>query len=188
MNTETVSTELSSDEWRDVPDSNGKYRISNRGVVVDNRSNKPVKVNKHSHVGLCYGNGKRWWRPDILARIVFGDDAVIPPRPPIVIKMRSAIKPHVADLPKHFDFEEDREERARMGKDWLAIRRYVLDRDGHCCQMCKTDEYLEVHHIRPRSTGGGDNEENLIVLCRKCHDIAELNDLKSAQIIRNWIV
>ena len=50
---------------------------------------------------------------------------------------------------------------------------YVLYRDGYICQHCKgksKDSKLEVHHIIFRSNGGSDEQENLICLCKTCHD------------------
>lgn len=50
---------------------------------------------------------------------------------------------------------------------------YVLDRDNHTCQYCKgksKDSKLEVHHIVFRRNGGSDEPENLICLCKTCHD------------------
>jgi len=38
------------------------------------------------------------------------------------------------------------------------------------CEICKSEsEYLESHHIVPKSRGGSNNESNLINLCIKCH-------------------
>jgi 5-methylcytosine-specific restriction endonuclease McrA len=31
---------------------------------------------------------------------------------------------------------------------------------------------FDLHHIVPRSQGGGDEVENIILLCRKCHNAA----------------
>ncbi len=45
----------------------------------------------------------------------------------------------------------------------------VLARDGWRCQFCGSQEYLHAHHIRFRSQGGSDIEENLITLCFACH-------------------
>ena len=50
---------------------------------------------------------------------------------------------------------------------------YVLSRDNYTCQHCKgksKDSKLEVHHIVYRSNNGSDDESNLIVLCKSCHD------------------
>lgn len=52
------------------------------------------------------------------------------------------------------------------------VREYVFFRDKHICQHCKgktKDKILNVHHIESRKTGG-DGPDNLITLCRTCHD------------------
>lgn len=52
------------------------------------------------------------------------------------------------------------------------VREYVLFRDGHICQCCKgksKDKRLNVHHIESRKTGGN-APNNLITLCKTCHD------------------
>ena len=51
---------------------------------------------------------------------------------------------------------------------------FVLDRDSYKCQHCKgksKDKRLEVHHIIFRSNNGSDEPENLITLCKTCHDM-----------------
>jgi hypothetical protein len=52
-----------------------------------------------------------------------------------------------------------------------ATRRKVLARDRHCCRApgCEHTRFLEVHHIRARADGGGNDLENLITLCSACH-------------------
>ena len=43
-------------------------------------------------------------------------------------------------------------------------------RDNYTCQCCsKKNCRLEVHHIKFKSNGGTDDEENLITLCADCH-------------------
>ena len=52
------------------------------------------------------------------------------------------------------------------------VREYVLFRDGHTCQCCKgrsKDKILNVHHIESRETGGN-APNNLITLCKTCHN------------------
>jgi len=56
---------------------------------------------------------------------------------------------------------------------WSAIRRRVLARDAHRCQLgipgiC-TATATEVDHIRPRAVGGGDELDNLRSVCHLCH-------------------
>lgn len=52
-------------------------------------------------------------------------------------------------------------------------RAYVLNRDNYTCKHCngKTKcSKLEVHHIVFRRNGGSDEQDNLITLCKSCHD------------------
>lgn len=69
---------------------------------------------------------------------------------------------------------------------------YVLDRDNYTCQCCRgksKDSKLEVHHIIFRRNGGSDEESNLIVVCKTCHDklhegeiVLKLNGKKKGQL------
>ncbi len=52
-----------------------------------------------------------------------------------------------------------------------ALRREVLERDGHRCRVsgCGSTRFLAVHHLRPRQAGGPNRAENLVALCGSCH-------------------
>lgn len=56
------------------------------------------------------------------------------------------------------------------------LRMQVLKRDSRRCKICgrspndHTDVFLEVHHIRPWGARGVTTVENLITLCKTCHD------------------
>ena len=52
-----------------------------------------------------------------------------------------------------------------------AIRRLVLRRDGGRCAVpgCRHATYVDVHHLDPRSDGGGHEPENLVTLCSAHH-------------------
>lgn len=55
--------------------------------------------------------------------------------------------------------------------DFWNVREYVLFRDGHQChgkKGCK-NKILNVHHIESRKVGG-DSPNNLITLCKECHN------------------
>ena len=53
---------------------------------------------------------------------------------------------------------------------YSSRREAILHRDNYTCQCCgKRNCRLEVHHIKFRSDGGTDDEENLITLCKECH-------------------
>lgn len=56
---------------------------------------------------------------------------------------------------------------------YANTKAYVLARDDYTCQQCKNkgkNIRLEVHHIIFRSQSGSDEQENLITLCKTCHD------------------
>ena len=51
-------------------------------------------------------------------------------------------------------------------------REYVLFRDGHKCRCCKgksKDKILQTHHLESRKTGGN-APDNLVTLCKTCHE------------------
>jgi len=50
-------------------------------------------------------------------------------------------------------------------------RSEVLRRDRYRCRApgCNHGRFLEVHHVNPRSRGGGHELENLVTLCSGCH-------------------
>ena len=50
-------------------------------------------------------------------------------------------------------------------------RKAVLHRDNYTCQCCgKKNCQLQTHHIVFRSRGGSDDENNMITLCKECHE------------------
>ena len=58
-------------------------------------------------------------------------------------------------------------------KNFYNTKSYILSRDEHTCQSCKSKKKnlkLHVHHIEFRSNGGTDAPTNLITLCKNCHD------------------
>jgi hypothetical protein len=54
-----------------------------------------------------------------------------------------------------------------------STRRAVLTRDGYRCQApgCQHVHGLDVHHILSRRLGGSNKLDNLITLCRGCHQL-----------------
>ncbi len=58
-------------------------------------------------------------------------------------------------------------------KGFYNVKAYVLDRDGYRCQSrqkVEHDKVLQVHHKVFRSQGGTDTPDNLVTLCRRCHE------------------
>lgn len=55
------------------------------------------------------------------------------------------------------------------GEEWTAIREQALDRGGYVCQLCGSDDRVEVHHIRKFKPNAEHNLMRLIPLCASCH-------------------
>ncbi len=51
-----------------------------------------------------------------------------------------------------------------------TVSRAVYQRDNWHCRHCNNSNGLDPHHVKFASAGGTDTLDNLIALCRKCHD------------------
>ena len=63
---------------------------------------------------------------------------------------------------------DKRQEKREAEREWLAMRRLVLDRDLHRCRACNSRDGVDVHHRKFRSAGGKNTPANLLALCRVC--------------------
>ena len=84
----------------------------------------------------------------------------------------------------------NRRARLREGGGGSArLRRALNVRGSGTCATCGLDyssSFLKVDHVRPLSLGGGDNPENLQVLCDPCHRTKSERDVRQrAAIARN---
>lgn len=74
---------------------------------------------------------------------------------------------------KRKELTTDHEEYVRFlrSPEWADIRAEVLERDGHRCQMCGSEQNLEVHHTSYDYLGRDENGGigHLVTLCDKCH-------------------
>lgn len=59
------------------------------------------------------------------------------------------------------------------GDNWKELRQEVLVRDKNTCRKCGKNPSKQIHHIIPLRDGGENKKENLITLCKKCHNIAD---------------
>jgi hypothetical protein len=139
------------------------------------RENRRTKRSRLRYRAPRFNNrkkGKGWLAPSIINKIQAHLKAVervcqLLPVSNIVVETAS------------FDIQKIRNPEI-SGKDYQQgeqltfgnVREYVLFRDGHVCQCCKGksgDPVLEVHHIESRKTGGN-APNNLITLCKTCHE------------------
>lgn len=69
-------------------------------------------------------------------------------------------------------FKYPREERLRLNANgYRMLCEAVDERDGGRCILCGSPFGLHHHHVRFRSAWGSDREDNMVLLCYKCHDI-----------------
>ncbi len=152
------------------------------------RENRRTKRSRLRYRAPRFNNrkkGKGWLAPSIINKIQAHLKAVdrvcqLLPVSNIIVETAS------------FDIQKIRNPEI-SGKDYqqgeqLAfcnVREYVLFRDGHVCQCCKGksgDPVLEVHHIESRKTGGN-APNNLITLCKTCHEQYHKDELKLPKTI-----
>lgn len=53
--------------------------------------------------------------------------------------------------------------------EWLAKRDQALERDGHRCRACNSEQNLNVHH-RTYARRGNEDLNDLTTLCQPCHE------------------
>ena len=70
-------------------------------------------------------------------------------------------------------------------KHWYA-KYYYLDSESPSCFVCNVEENLERAHLIPKSLGGTNDVDNLVLLCRKCHANAP-NIAISKEFMLDWI-
>lgn len=59
--------------------------------------------------------------------------------------------------------------------EYRALVAYIKRREGHRCLVCRRHRALDPAHIVKRSQGGADSPDNLVALCRECHDACDLH-------------
>jgi hypothetical protein len=92
-------------------------------------------------------------------------------------------------MSKHWQAKvyKQHEESGMTLDEWIELKNETLERDKYRCLRCdkkfKRSE-LSAHHMKPRSEGGANSPSNLVTLCHKCHDIVEMDDLRSLAAIQ----
>jgi hypothetical protein len=84
---------------------------------------------------------------------------------------------------KDFPFVMNRFKKLQSGEiEWSgAIREYILERETlNQCIYCGSAENLSYDHLIPRSRGGPDIPDNVVMACRSC------NSSKGAQGVYEW--
>jgi len=56
-------------------------------------------------------------------------------------------------------------------ESWFVIRNKVMAERGAKCSNCGNHRDLHIHHVHPVKDGGTPEIDNLVPLCKDCHDI-----------------
>ena len=89
-------------------------------------------------------------------------------------------------LQKSFRLVDKTEKRRVRDRHWLAVCKFVDQRDKFTCRCCGrrvrkcvdvTPERLERHHIVPKSRGGFSHTSNVAATCLWCHKLIHLRQL-----------
>lgn len=69
----------------------------------------------------------------------------------------------------------------------MYVRQQVLHEAGYKCAnpACRHPQTLDVHHLIYVSEGGADMQENLLPLCKNCHDLHHKGDIPT-ESLRAW--
>jgi 5-methylcytosine-specific restriction endonuclease McrA len=85
------------------------------------------------------------------------------------------------------------ENRGRGAKRLGRVTRERLTSNG--CYLCSSKLELTLHHIIPREMGGATEKENLLSVCRPCHDAIHRGEIDAKELLMevsikraNWLV
>ena len=138
-------------------DTRRSYRRSRRNR--NTRYRKPMFLNRVKEHGIPPSIKSK---KDAIVRTILK----LPLPKPSLIRLEDA----------YFDFQA-MENPALNGKQYQEgtllyeknFKTAAKTRDSHQCRVCKTNQDLQVHHLRPRADGGTDKLSNLMTLCVESH-------------------
>lgn len=70
---------------------------------------------------------------------------------------------------------------------WNRVKKAAADRDGNVCILCGRPA-TDVHHVTFRSQGGEDDINNVVCLCRACHEAAHgVNARRYRELFKTYL-
>ena len=155
--------------------------LSDRRMYRRSRRNRKTRYRKARFLNRVRTKNKGWLAPSVEHKIQSHIN--------IIDRLHKILPIHkvVVEL-ANFDIQKINNPDI-SGKDYQLgvaygfenVKSYILFRDNYTCQHCKgksKDSKLHVHHIVYRSQGGGNTVDNLITLCKTCHDKLHLGKIK----------
>ena len=106
---------------------------------------------------------------------ICGCGAIIPQGQPRCKECQAQVDQDRADYFKEYDKDRPDYHKVYKTKQWLVVRKRVLNRDNYLCRVCldkgSLSEGVTVHHIIPLEDDRSKTYEidNLISLCNQCH-------------------
>lgn len=164
-------------------------KLSTRKQYRKARRNRKTRHRKSRFQNRIRSKNKGWLAPSIESKInshfsVVRDVYKVLPISKIIVETASF---DIQKIKNPNITGEEYQQGDQLGFE--NIREYVLWRDGHMCQCCKgksKDKILEVHHIESRKTGGN-SPNNLITLCRTCHEGCHKGTVKLPSKIKRGV-
>ena len=147
-------------------------KLSTRRESRRNRRNRKTRYRKPRFLNRVKSKKKGWLAPSIKHKIethktIIAKICKFLPISKIIVEVASFDIQKI----KNPNIQGAEYQQGEQLGSW-NVREYVLFRDNHTCQCCKgksKDKILNTHHIESRKTGG-DAPNNLITLCKTCHD------------------
>lgn len=68
-------------------------------------------------------------------------------------------------------------------KKWQQVKDYVFERDGYRCRMCGSAMNLQGHHVSYERLGEDRERDDVITLCRDCHEMIHSRDIFSEGVV-----
>ena len=62
----------------------------------------------------------------------------------------------------------------------ISVKTAVWERDGGKCALCECNKAFPDAHFIARSHGGKGIEQNIVTLCRRCHDLYDNSEHRKA--------
>lgn len=154
------------------------------------RRNRKTRYRAPRFNNRVHSKNKGWLAPSIECKInthfkVVEDVSKILPITKIIVETASFDIQKI----KNPDIQDSEYQEGEQFNFWNT-REYVLFRDNHTCQCCKgksKDKILNVHHIESRKTGGN-APNNLITLCKTCHDKYHLGLIQLPKNIKRGMI
>ena len=155
-----------------------KKKMDQRRKYRRNRRNRKTRYRKPRFNNRGNSTRKNRFSPTVSAKIHAHEKEIdtirklLPCRNDRIVLETGTFDPHLLKNPSLAN-EKIRHWGYQKGQNYgfANTKAYVLTRDGYTCQQCKAKHVrFEVHHIIFRSNGGSDDANNLITLCKPCHD------------------